>query len=383
MKFWQHLRWKIVIVNLLVAAVAVLTVLMVVTIQTRSALREAANEQALIVTDGTEAAGDFGQLLLQSAEAQSFLRDAFVDSLPLALLIGLLASLATGLLLTYFIMLPYRRWARRSQRISSGRYVDRLDAQSDDELGQVATSFNVMARALAEVQQRRVALVAYLSHELRTPLSGISGYIEGMMDGMFPDTEATLALMYGEVRRMRRLVDDLQMLAHVQSGQVALRMGTFELPPFVKRATAKLQPQWINSGIEVVVEEPKQAMVVFADPDRVDQILLNLLANSLANTPEGGRVSVEILRDGSFARIDIKDTGNGISEEEMPYIFESYYRAKNAAQKLNSGFGIGLTISRHLAWSMGGDLTAESDGEGKGSTFSLSLPISKSHTAIN
>jgi histidine kinase len=314
-----------------------------------------------------------------SQDTQEILFDVFINSVPLAAAVALVAALAASLLFTRTIMGPYLKWAMDSRRISRGLYRERLELFSDDELGEVAASFNMMAESLEGIQQHRVALIGYLSHELRTPLSGVAGYIEGIMDGLFPDTDATLALMSGEVRRMRRLVDDLQTLSRVQAGEVSLRMGTFELPAFVRKATIKLQPQWITSGIDVKVIEPEKPLVVIADPDRVDQILLNLLANSLANTPEGGTVTVEIVKEGDSARVDITDTGYGIPEDEMPYIFERYYRTSTTAERNASGSGIGLSISRHLAWAMGGELVAVSDGPNMGSTFSFFLPLSKSH----
>jgi histidine kinase len=312
-------------------------------------------------------------------DSQAILFDLFLDSIPLAAALALIATLAASVLLTQTIIAPYLKWALDSRRISRGLYRERLEVFSDDELGEVAASFNMMAESLQGIQQHRVALIGYLSHELRTPLSGVAGYIEGMMDGLFPDTDATLALMSGEVRRMRRLVDDLQMLSRVQAGEVSLRMGTFELPAFVKKATIKLQPQWITSGIDVQVIEPETPLVVIADPDRVDQILLNLLANSLANTPEGGTVTVKIVKEGDSARVDIIDTGFGIPEDEMPYIFERFYRTSTTVDRNASGSGIGLSISRHLAWAMGGELVAASDGPDMGSTFSFFLPLSKSY----
>ncbi|MFN2140046.1 MAG: sensor histidine kinase [Candidatus Promineifilaceae bacterium] len=380
MRPWQQLRWKIAAANVIVAAVAVLTYFSVTALSTRIVRPEtnAAGPEAFVA--GNEA-GTGEVATGMPRDAQDVVGGAYRDSTPIALAFTVITTLAASLLLTKVIMDPYARWEHDSRRIARGLYRERLKIDSHDELGEVAASFNVMAEALDSVQQNRVALIGYLSHELRTPLSGVSGYIEGIMDGLFPDTEATLALMYGEVRRMRRLVDDLQTLSRVQAGEISLRMGTFELPAFVKKATIKLQPQWITSGINVEVIEPKKPLVVIADPDRVDQILLNLLANSLANTPEGGTVTVEILQDGSSARVDITDTGYGIPDDEMPFIFERYYRTSSTTERNVSGSGIGLSISRHLAWAMGGELVAVSDGPNMGSTFSFFLPLSKSHVA--
>lgn len=380
MSFWQQLRWRIVAVNMLVAAVGVGVVLVcaAVIMQTTVAVDQA--EQASALQSESDVSGiDIVVHESLGADAAMILRKSFVDSIPIAVIVALVSSMIASLLMTQAIMAPMNRLAKSSQRIARGHYAERLSVSGDDEVAQLATSLNQLAEVLDQSEERRIAHVGYLSHELRTPLSGIAGYIEGIMDGVFPDTDATLALMYGEVRRMRRLVDDLQTLSQVQSGQISLRMGTFELSSFVERATVKLRPQWINSGVEVFVLDAEQAMVVYADPDRVDQILLNLLANSLANTPEGGRITINLVKDGFFARVDIQDSGCGISEEDLPYIFERYYRADNVQDHESSNSGIGLTISQHLARSMGGEIIAKSDGPGKGSAFSFSLPISKSY----
>lgn len=382
MSFWQQLRWRIVAVNMLAAVVGVVVVLVCVAVimQTSFAVEQA--EQASALQSETDISGiDIVIHESVGADVATILRQTFLNSIPIAVIIALVSSMIASVLVTQGIMSPVKRLAKNSQRMARGHYTDRLTVSGDDEVAQLATSLNQMAEALDQTQERRVATIGYLSHELRTPLSGISGYIEGIMDGVFPDTDATLALMYGEVRRMRRLVDDLQTLSQVQSGQISLRMGTFELSSFVKRATVKLQPQWINSGVEVIVPEPEQALVVYADPDRVDQILLNLLANSLANTPRGGRITINLVKDSVFARVDIRDSGRGISEEALPHIFERFYRANNSQDRESSNSGIGLTISQHLAWSMGGEIIAQSDGPSKGSTFSFSLPISKSYLA--
>ncbi len=382
MSFWQQLRWRIVAVNMLAAVVGVVVVLVCVAVimQTSFAVEQA--EQASALQSETDISGiDIVIHESVGADVATILRQTFLNSIPIAVIIALVSSMIASVLVTQGIMSPVKRLAKNSQRMARGHYTDRLTVSGDDEVAQLATSLNQMAEALDQTQERRVATIGYLSHELRTPLSGISGYIEGIMDGVFPDTDATLALMYGEVRRMRRLVDDLQTLSQVQSGPISLRMGTFELSSFVKRATVKLQPQWINSGVEVIVPEPEQALVVYADPDRVDQILLNLLANSLANTPRGGRITINLVKDSVFARVDIRDSGRGISEEALPHIFERFYRANNSQDRESSNSGIGLTISQHLAWSMGGEIIAQSDGPSKGSTFSFSLPISKSYLA--
>jgi histidine kinase len=279
------------------------------------------------------------------------------------------------MLLARQILRPLTQLAHSSQRIASGHYDERMPVGGSDELAQMATSFNQMAEALDQVEQTRVTLIGDVSHELRTPLTSLSGYLEGMMDGVFPDTEETLGLMYGEVRRLRRLVDDLQTLSRVEAGQISLHMGTFDLRALAQRAVSKLQPQWQMQDIRVQVEGPENQVLAYADPDRVDQILLNLLGNALANTPDGGEIWVRLGEDGRFARVEVQDNGAGIPAEQLPLLFERFFRADRS--RSSGGSGIGLTISRHLVWAMGGELSAHSEGPGSGSTFSFTLPLAR------
>jgi histidine kinase len=234
-----------------------------------------------------------------------------------------------------------------------------------------------MAAALARVEQTRVSLIGDISHELRTPLTGLAGYLEGMMDGLFPADEETMALMSREVRRMRRLVDDLQTLSKVEAGQIALNLDSFDLRETVRQVVVQLQPQWYAQAVDVDVELPSSAVLVYADSDRVTQILLNLVGNALAYTPEGEQIFLSVAFEDRYVRTVVQDSGIGIDPEQLPYLFERFFRADRSRARSSGGSGIGLTISRHLVWAMGGELTAASEGSGKGSTFSFTLPLAR------
>ena len=373
--FWRQLKWRIVAANMVVVMVGVVAMLLMAFIAARTII-PASIEEVL--------AGLFDQVVAEDVSAETAaitteLLDTFRRTVSSALLVAAMFALAAGigasLLLTREILRPLRQIAWSSRRIAGGHYDERIPVPNSDELAQVATNFNEMAAALARVEQTRVSLIGDISHELRTPLTGLAGYLEGMMDGLFPTTEETMALMFQEVRRMRRLVDDLQTLSKVEAGQIALNLDSIDLRESVRHVIAQLQPQWQAQAIDVDVELSSKAVLVKADPDRIIQILLNLIGNALAYTPEGERIHLRVTIEDSYARTTVQDSGIGIDPEQLPYLFERFFRADRSRTRSSGGSGIGLTISRHLVWAMGGELTVESEGVGKGSAFSFTLPL--------
>lgn len=302
-------------------------------------------------------------------------QQAVLSSLVLAALASLMAGLLTSLFLTRQILRSLRHLTQSSQRIANGHYNERVVIPDTDELALVATNFNQMAASLEQVEQQRVALIGNVSHELRTPLTGIEGYLEGLMDGLFPKDEETFAQMYQEVRRLKRLVGDLQTLSSIEAGQFSLHTERFDLLPVVRRVVTQLKPQILAQCLEIVTECPEFEVWVLADPDRTAQILMNLIGNAIHYTPENGCITVRIRLNWRMAEIAVQDTGIGIPAEALPYLFERFYRVDRSRARSSGGSGIGLTISRHLAWAMGGELTVTSDGPGQGSTFFLTVPL--------
>jgi histidine kinase len=295
-------------------------------------------------------------------------------SLAVAALAATIVGLAASLLLMREILRPLREIAESSRRISDGHYDERVAVPASDELAEVATHFNQMAAALQAVEEQRVMLLGNVAHELRTPLTGLKGYVEGLMDGLFRGESETYAFMDQEIRRLQRLVDDIQTLSRVEAGQIPLNLQTFDLIPIVERTVAQIRPQAETSCLEIVADYPPAAQSVRADPDRVAQVLLNLLSNAARYTPEGGCIYVRLEEKQNRVAVSVEDTGIGIPTHALPHLFERFYRVDPSRTRASGGSGIGLTIARHLAWAMHGDLTAHSEGEGKGSTFTFSLP---------
>ncbi len=373
--FWRQLKWRIVAANMVVVLVGVATMLLMAFIAVRTIIPISIDEVLADLSD----VGVVEDISVETAAIATELLDTFQSSVSSALLVAAVcaffAGIGTSLLLMREILRPLRQIAWSSRRIAGGHYDERIPVPKSDELAQVATNFNEMAAALARVEQTRVSLIGDISHELRTPLTGLAGYLEGMMDGLFPADQETMVMMSHEVRRMRRLVDDLQTLSRVEAGQIALNLGSFDMGTVIRQVVAQLQPQWHVQAVDVRVEVPSGPVLVYADSDRVTQILLNLVGNALAYTSEGNQIILRVTLEDHFARTTVKDSGIGIDPEQLPYLFERFFRADRSRARSSGGSGIGLTISRHLAWAMGGELTAASEGVGYGSTFSFTLPL--------
>ncbi|GAB4202263.1 MAG: ATP-binding protein [Roseiflexaceae bacterium] len=352
MSRWRQLRWRIVAVQALVIVVGVATLALIADLL-------AARAVAPVLLPAFRAA--VGQALMVAALA--------------ATVVGAVASL----LLARQILRPLEHLARSSQRIADGHYDERVVVPAADELAAVARSFNQMADALAQVEHQRITLIGNVAHELRTPLAGLEGYLEGLQDGVLPSDPATIGAMQHEVRRLRRLVDDLQQLSRVEAGQIALRVETFDVVPLVQRVVTQLRAQLLGQRLEVRVEGDGP-LWVRADADRTAQILVNLLGNAIRYTPDDGMILVRVDRGNGQARIAVADNGIGIPTEALPYLFERFYRVDPSRSRGSGGSGIGLTIARHLAWALGGDLTAASAGPGQGSTFTLLLPLGDAST---
>ncbi len=366
----RQLRWRIVAAQMVVVVVGVALVLLMAYVITT--LLVPGNVADLLSATGASPQQD-GVL--------SAFRRSILTAVSVAALGAIFAGTLTSFLLAREILRPLRQITASSQRLAQGHYNERVPVPASDELAQMAENFNQMAAALEQVEQQRVALIGNVSHELRTPLAGLNGYLEGLMDGVFPGNEETFALMDHEVRRLRRLVDDLQALSRVEAGQISLQPADFDLIPLVERTLRQLGPSAESQNLQMDTDFATPSLPVHADADRVAQVLLNLVGNAIRYTPEGGRIVVAVKMGEGTAVVDVTDTGVGIPTEALPYVFERFYRVDSSRTRRgggSGGSGIGLTISRHLVWAMGGELTAVSPGPDQGSTFTFTLPLSES-----
>lgn len=371
MSFWRQLQWRIVGAHMVVVVVGITLVLVTAWLVTQVVVPDRV-QAALLSLEAADSTGTAAALVLRE------FRRSILLMVAVAGVGALVAGMVTSVLLAREILRPLNQIAASSQRIARGHYDERIPVQPSDELATVATNFNQMAEALQQVEAQRVLLIGNVSHELRTPLTGLNGYLEGLIDGLFPDDVETYALMAQEVRRLRRLVDDLQDLSRVEAGQIALHLAAFDVISLVQRVVAQLQPQAEAECLRIDVLHPQRALLVQADADRVAQVLLNLVGNAIRYTPQDGCITVQVTAVPPNAHISVQDDGIGIPADALPYLFERFYRVDASRARHSGGSGIGLTISRHLVWAMGGELTAVSPGPNRGSTFTFTLPLLKS-----
>lgn len=379
MRFYRRLRWRLIIAPLLVALLGTLSMIALTALIVDQFAPDLLNrELAFLIQNPT-----------QIETTQQNLLQSFQRALNRSVAIAALIALGGGTLYSYVLwrslVVPLRDVAATSRRIASGRYSERVKMPRQNlgmALTQLITSFNQMAQALASVEQQRITLIGNVAHELRTPLAGLRGYLEGVQDGVFEPSVETIGVLQQEVERLTRLVEDLQTMATVEAGAVELTFQPFDLQETARQVVTRFQPQARKKKIDLRMENsPEEAVIVIADPDRTVQILTNLVNNALQYTSAGGVVTVTVADSNAGVipvasrSVIVSDSGIGIPAAALPYIFERFYRVDESRSRGSGGSGIGLTIARHLAWQMAGDLTAASEGPGAGSTFTLTLPL--------
>jgi signal transduction histidine kinase len=264
---------------------------------------------------------------------------------------------------------------RAAHRLAQGDLSQRVLVRGKDELAELGRTFNYMADSLQRAEETRRAMTADIAHELRTPLAVQRASLEALQDGVFPLTAENLETLLEQNRLLTRLVDDLRTLALADAGQLTLERAPVDLSALVQRVVDHFQAQ--AAGQQVTLEfthAPAGLQPLSLDPIRIEQILTNLLSNALRYTPQGGAIRLAIRQEGSRVLLHVQDSGPGIPEEALPYIFERFYRADKSRARAEGGSGLGLAIARQLARAHGGELTAENAAEG-GAVFTLRLPI--------
>ncbi|MGC8782253.1 MAG: sensor histidine kinase, partial [Anaerolineae bacterium] len=303
---------------------------------------------------------------------------AFVSAINRSVLLGaLIAGLAAVLVtlaLSVRILRPIERLTRAAERLEKGDLAVRVPVDSTDEIGHLARAFNAMADSLAQQEQLRRNMVNDVAHELRTPLTNLRGYLEAARDGLLTPDADLVANLYEETMLLSRLVADLQELAQAEAGQLKLLRQPSDLAAIVGQAAAIVRPQAEAKGLDLTVDLPTDLPPVEVDPERIGQVLRNLLNNAIAHTPAGGHISITAGIVGPQMAVSVRDTGIGISPEDLPHVFERFYRADKSRARQTGGAGLGLAIVRQLVMAHGGQVSAQSE-PGRGSTFTFTLPL--------
>jgi signal transduction histidine kinase len=312
---------------------------------------------------GTNAA--YGQQVLNRLNRSVVIAGLVAAGLGLALALGL----------AYTLLRPVRELTIAAQKLAVGDLTHRVPIHGDDELATLGKTFNQMADSLQQAEESRRMMTADIAHELRTPLAVQRANLEALQDGVYPLTVENLNPVIEQNHMLTRLVDDLRTLALADAGQIILERIPTDLPTLAVRVVEHFQPQAASQQVSLGIVPPKTPIpLIPLDPIRVEQMLTNLLSNALRYTPSGGQVELTIIAMPKAVRLTVHDSGPGIPEEALPFIFERFYRADKSRTRSEGGRGLGLAIARNLARAHGGDLTATNHASG-GALFTLTLPL--------
>ena len=311
------------------------------------------------------------------SKARARLMDGFESAWSRGAFWSVIVGGTTAIGLSYWvskrIMQPLIQLERITQRFAAGYLEERVPENEIPELNRLAESFNRMAQDLEGVEQRRRDLVGDLTHELRTPLTVLEGYLEGLADGTIEPTPDIYQRLAKETIRLRRLVNDLQELSKAEAGYLPIHLQPLPIRPLLVSIVQKFSDQLLNDNPILKVECSESLPLALADSERVEQVLINLVGNALRYTPEGS-ITLCAWAEPERLWIAVKDTGKGIEAEDLPHVFERFWRSDRSRDRHSGGTGIGLAISRRLVELQKGTIEVESE-IGKGSIFRFSLPI--------
>ncbi|MGQ0679765.1 MAG: ATP-binding protein [Actinomycetota bacterium] len=305
--------------------------------------------------------------------------DSSVGELPVGTSILIATTLAAGAAALVAIFVsnrvaePLGELAGAARDVARGNFSRRVPVRSDDEIGVVAESFNSMAAELGNADRRQRDFFLSISHELRTPLTAIQGYGEAIEDGTASNESLKQAagVIVGESKRLTRLVNDLLDLARIDARRFEVRSETVDLTALLERICRNFAPKAQEGGVEIVLDAGPGW--VRADPDRLVQVLSNLVENALRYTPSGGKVKLSTPAAGEWVRVQIEDTGPGFATQDFARAFDRQYLWNRYRGVRDVGTGLGLAITKELAEAMGGRVFA-SAGDGGGAVFTVELP---------
>lgn len=305
---------------------------------------------------------------------------ATLISLGVATAAAMVAALAVASFITRRAVRPIEELAQAAAAVTAGDYSMRVESRGlGTELTTLNDAFNTMAREIAATERTRAEMLRDLAHELRTPLTSVRGYHEAIADGVLPADRATFSRVEAELSRMERLVDDVATVSRVQERRLDLDRRTVQVADLVAGAAENIAVPAHNAGVRVQVDHTAGDAAVWVDPDRMHEVLGNVLTNALRHTPAGGTITIGSrmsTADATEVEISVADTGTGIAPEHLPRLFERFYRAERGRSRSDGGSGIGLAIVRGLVEAHGARVRAESPGLGHGATFTLTLPRS-------
>lgn len=337
-----RLVWKLLAINLPVIGVVILVVWLAVDFL---------------------AADYFSTLMHQYKISPSETHQMFIEAVHRYMIQAVLLAIAVAALLSFLltrtVLRPLAQMTDVSRRIAEGDYSARVDARSRDEVGRLGESFNRMADSLETVEALRRDMVVDLAHELRTPLTSLRGYVEALGDGVVEPNKATLQVLQDELMRLVRLVESLNQLIRADAAKGFLRRERLDLRALIGQVLALHEYNFQARSLTLETAYANDAVHVTGDRDKLLQVLSNLAQNAWQNAPEGSRVSVSTRRDAAGVTVRFANVNAGLTEADLPLLFERFYRAEKSRSREAGGAGVGLAIVKQLVAAHGGDAGAD------------------------
>ncbi|HLC01442.1 MAG TPA: HAMP domain-containing sensor histidine kinase [Anaerolineales bacterium] len=301
----------------------------------------------------------------------------FIDRINRNLLLagvgGAALSLALGILLTRTLTRTLRELTQATNAVAQGTRAEPIPVRTKDELGTLARAFNDMNERLAGARELRKRMTADIAHELRTPLSVILGHAEALSEGVLPASPETFHTIHDEANHLRRLVDDLRTLSMSEAGELTLNLQLQPVGELLDKIGAAFRSQVRGKKIRLSVETHAGLPEVKLDPDRMSQVMGNLVLNSLRHAPRGGRIKISAEEAPTGVRVSVHNNGPSIESEDLEHIFDRFYGGRAKPRRREVGTGLGLAIAKSIVEAHGGKIWAESPPDG-GATFVIELP---------
>jgi signal transduction histidine kinase len=294
-----------------------------------------------------------------------------------AALLSVLAAGAVSFFISRSLTRPISDISRAASRFADGDYSSRSSVSGKDEIGSLGITFNGMAESLADIEQNRRDFLANISHELKTPIASIQALTEAIIDGIVDTPEQRqryLSNILSETGRINRLIRELSDLSALEAGKLTIQLQNIDLKEFFLAETEKYVSLLAERNLHWHTVIPDNLPLVKADRDRLTQVFANLITNAVRYAPGGSALGLKLVAGRKFVSIAVSDSGPGIAPDDLPYIWDRFYRADKSRARQYGGSGLGLFITRNLVHAMGGEITVEST-PGKGATFTFTLPV--------
>jgi signal transduction histidine kinase len=297
------------------------------------------------------------------------------------LLFGSVVGVGAAVILSRWLVAPLGQLEKGTQAVAEQRLDYRLPESGSQEVKSVARAFNQMTAQLERQETLRRNLLADVTHELRHPVHVIQGSLQAVLDGVYPLNLEEIALMFEQTHHLAALVDDLHSLARAEAHELPLYRQETDIGILVKDLSDAMTPLADEKELKLQVTTPETPLVMTVDPQRLRQVVQNLLSNALRYTPNGGSVTVHVAEGAKEATITVQDTGLGIPAEDLPRVFDRFYRGDASRNRTIGGAGLGLAIAKAIAEAHGGTIAADSKGTNQGSIFTLRLPVAATPSA--